>query len=121
MSDLCGVQAQDTVAEGLSVRARTVGLTARDVDEARTVDRSVVRTWAMRGTLHLVASEDVRWMLSLLGLVMIGKSRARLRELGLAGDVRPRAVAALRDVLESRVVAQFERPIETGIWPYTRS
>ncbi len=102
MADICGVQAQDTVAEGLSVRVRTAGLTSRSVDEARTHDRSVVRTWAMRGTLHLVATDDVRWMLSLLGPVMIGKSRRRLTELGLTEDVRPRAVAALRTLLESR-------------------
>ena len=101
MADLCGIQAQDAVAEVLSVRVRTDGLTAFSVDEARTVDRSVVRTWAMRGTLHLVASEDVRWMLSLLGPVMIGKSRRRLRELGLDGDAGARAVAALQDALES--------------------
>ena len=67
VADIGGVQAQDPVAEVLSVRVRTAGLTSRSVDEARTQDRSVVRTWAMRGTLHLVASEDVRWMLSLLG------------------------------------------------------
>ena len=102
MTDICGLQAQDSVAEVLSVRVRTAGLTSRDVDEARTHDRSVVRTWAMRGTLHLVSSDEVRWMLSLLGPVMIGKSRRRLEELGLTEDVRPRAVAALRDMLESR-------------------
>jgi len=54
----------------------------------------------MRGTLHLVASEDVRWMLSLLGPVMIGKSKRRLRELGLDGEAGAKAVAALRDALD---------------------
>ena len=101
MSDLCGVQAQDPVAEVLSVRVRTAGLTARCVDEARTADRSVVRTWAMRGTMHLIASEDVGWLLPLLGPIMIRKSRRRLRELGLTEEVGARAVSDLRDVLES--------------------
>ncbi len=94
------MQAQDSVAEVLSVRVRSAGLTSRSVDEARTVGRSVVRTWAMRGTMHLLASEDVRWMLSLLGPVLIGKSMRRLTELGLAGDAGARAVAALRDALD---------------------
>ncbi len=101
MADICGVQAQDSVAEVLSVRVRTAGLTARDVDQARTQDRSVVRTWAMRGTLHLMATADVRWMLSLLGPTIIRKSRRRLNVLGLTEDVRAKAVAALRDALES--------------------
>ncbi len=101
MEDIGGVQAQDSVAEVLSVRVRTAGLTSCSVDEARTLDRSVVRTWAMRGTLHLMASADVRWMLSLLGPVMIRKSSRRLGELGLAGDDGAKAVAALRGALES--------------------
>ena len=101
MADISGVQAQDSVAEVLSVRVRTNGLTALSVDEARTQDRSVVRIWAMRGTLHLVASEDVRWMLALLGPAIIRKSRRRLGELGLAGEAGAKAVAALRNALES--------------------
>ena len=101
VSDLCGIQAQDALAGVLSIRVRTSGLTARCVDEARTADRSVVRTWVMRGTMHLIASEDVGWLLALLGPVMIRKSRRRLRELGLTEEVGARAVADLRDVLES--------------------
>ena len=55
----------------------------------------------MRGTMHLIASEDAGWLLTLLGPVMIRKSRGRLGELGLTEDVGARAVADLRDVLES--------------------
>ena len=101
VTGICGVQAQDSAAEVLSVRVRTAGLTSGSVDEARTQDRSVVRTWAMRGTMHLVASEDAHWMLSLLGPVMIRKSSRRLREFGLAEDVGAKTVAVLRNVLET--------------------
>ncbi len=101
VTDVCGVQAQDPVAEVLSIRVRPSGLTARCVEEARTVRRSVIRTWAMRGTMHLIASEDAGWLLSLLGPVMIRKSGRRLRELGLNEDVGARAVADLRDVLSA--------------------
>ena len=98
---MCGVQAQDPVAEALAIRVRTAGLTARCVEEARTVSRSVVRTWAMRGTMHLVAFEDARWMLSLLGPVMIRRSRRRHKELGLTEDTGARAVGAVREILEA--------------------
>ena len=98
---MCGVQAQDPVAEALAIRVRTAGLTARCVEEARTVSRSVVRTWAMRGTMHLVAFEDARWMLSLLGPVMIRRSRRRHKELGLTEDIGARAVGAVREILEA--------------------
>src|SRR5207253_4388703 len=63
---LCGVQAQDPTAAALAVRARTLGLRAAEIERARAGERSIVRTWVMRGTLHLVAAEDVRWLLGLL-------------------------------------------------------
>src|SRR3954453_20853217 len=59
---VCGIQAQDAAAARLSVRARSVGLVARDVDSCG----EVVRTWAWRGTLHLLLREDVPWVLSLV-------------------------------------------------------
>ena len=55
----------------------------------------------MRGTMHLIASEDAGWLLTLLGPVIIRKSRGRLGELGLTEEVGAKAVAALREVLES--------------------
>src|SRR5688500_10986534 len=70
-----GVQAQDERAAALSLRARGVGLTAADVDQARTGERSVVRLWGMRSTLHLVAAEDVGWLLALLGPLFQAQDR----------------------------------------------
>jgi hypothetical protein len=61
------IQAQDTRASRLGVRARSEGLTRDDVVRACSEERSVVRTWAMRGTLHMLAAEDVRWVLGVLG------------------------------------------------------
>ncbi len=49
-----------TVAAGWPTPKRGVDEAA--VIRACTVDRSIVRTWAMRGTLHLVAAEDVGWL-----------------------------------------------------------
>src|SRR5689334_5862410 len=62
-----GVQAQELPAAALAIRARTAGLTSADVERARVADRSIVHTWAMRGTLHLLPTEDLDWLLALLG------------------------------------------------------
>src|SRR5690349_18128777 len=67
--EICGVQAQELPAAGLAVRARSVGLVAADVETARVEERSIVRTWGPRGTLHLLAVDDLGWMLPLLGPV----------------------------------------------------
>lgn len=97
---IAAVQAQDAVGEVLAVRVRTTGLTAADVEHARVEERSVVRTWAMRGTLHLLAAADVRWVLRLVGPYMVRKAKRRQQELGLTDDVYRRAVSVLLGALE---------------------
>ena len=99
--EMCGLQAQDLAAAALAVRARSTGLAARDVDRARVDERSVVRTWCMRGTLHLLATEDLGWLLPLLGPVFIRESERRYAELGLDESTRANSTRALRGVLES--------------------
>jgi hypothetical protein len=64
--DLVGVQAQMPVAAALSLRARAAGLTREDLRGALEVRRTLVRIWVMRGTIHLVRTEDVPWMLPAL-------------------------------------------------------
>jgi hypothetical protein len=46
-------------------------------------DRSVVMTWAMRGTLHLVLREDVRWLTRILAPSQLAGARRRLAQLGV--------------------------------------
>jgi hypothetical protein len=55
---LLAVQAQDPRGARLTVRARSKGLVATDVDAALAA-RTLVVTWLNRGTLHLVCSEDL--------------------------------------------------------------
>ena len=97
---IAAVQAQDAVGEVLAVRVRTTGLTVEDMEQARVKERSIVRTWAMRGTMHLMAAKDVRWVLRLVGPFMVRKAKRRQRELGLTDDVYRRAVKVLRQALE---------------------
>jgi hypothetical protein len=94
-----GLQAQDTGASRLAVRARGTGLDLAAVRRACDQERSVVRTWAMRGTLHMVAAEDVRWLVALLGPVFAAATRRRRLQLGLDEDVCERALRALPEVL----------------------
>ena len=96
---LGGVQAQDPVAAALALRPRSRGLDARAVWRARDEDRSVVWTWAMRGTLHLVAAADVGWILGVLGPIFVAAGRQRRMELGLTDELCERALANLREIL----------------------
>jgi hypothetical protein len=94
-----GLQAQDTPASRLAVRPRGPALDEAAVRRACDQDRSVVRTWAMRGTLHMVAAEDAGWLVALLGPRFAVADRRRRLQLGLDQDVCDRAMAALPVVL----------------------
>jgi hypothetical protein len=96
---LCGLQAQDAGAGTLSFSPRSDGLTAGDVDRARRSDRSIVRTWVMRTTLHFIAAEDVRWLLALLSPRSIARTRRRREGLGLTEPIVERGIAAVRALL----------------------
>src|SRR3954466_15982243 len=90
------LQAQDARAAELGIRARRPGSTLAEVEAARFDERSVARTWVMRGTLHLIPAEDARWMVGLLGPIGLRKSARRIAELGVE-DLRAEIRAALKD------------------------
>ncbi len=98
---LLAVQAQDLPAGRRALRARTKGLTADSVNAALCDERSVVRGWLGRGTLHMVAAEDYPWMLALTAPTQAADTRRRLAEEGVSEDDADHAMriveAALAD------------------------
>jgi hypothetical protein len=54
-----GIQAQVMSLAELQLNARIDGLRPDDVRDALWTHRTLVKTWAMRGTLHLIASDDL--------------------------------------------------------------
>lgn len=76
------VQAQDYLGALWGIGLRMETATEADVEQAL-ADRTIVRTWPMRGTLHFVPAEDARWMLALLTPKVVAGSARRYSELGL--------------------------------------
>lgn len=63
---LLALQGQDYPGVLLSTALRTVGSTVADVTAA--LERgTLIRSWPLRGTLHLLSPDDVGWMLDLTG------------------------------------------------------
>ena len=54
-----GVQAQVMSAAELALWARVDGLSSQDVKSALWKEHTLIKTWAMRGTLHLIPSSDL--------------------------------------------------------------
>ena len=96
---LVAVQAQDMAAAALGVAVRADNLTVAAVDNARNVERSIVRVWCLRGTLHLVAAEDVHWLLELVRPRLATANRRRRAELGLDDADTERGVRIIEQSL----------------------
>ncbi|MGH2956156.1 MAG: winged helix DNA-binding domain-containing protein [Solirubrobacterales bacterium] len=96
---IAGAQAQDTYAGPLQFRSRSRRLTAADVKRARTEERSLLRTWLMRMTIHLIPSDDAGWWLPLFEPKAERWSRRRLAQLGLLPARQEKALAVIARAL----------------------
>src|SRR5687768_7903098 len=76
------VQAQDYPGALWAVGLRLNNATETDIEKA-IANKTILRTWPMRGTLHFVAPEDARWMLQLLTPRIISRAAAIHRNAGL--------------------------------------
>lgn len=87
---LLALQAQDFAAACWAVGLRTRGSRLSDVISALD-DGEIVRSWPMRGTLHMVAAEDLGWILSLTSARMLASTVTRRRQLELDEQTLSRA------------------------------
>jgi winged helix DNA-binding protein len=102
--DVVAVQAQDRAAAFLAIRARTEGASAEAVERALAAG-AIVRTWAMRGTLHLLAAEDLPVALSVFGPLHLARGQRRLTQLGLSPPDAERSTA------EAAAIVAAEGPL----------
>ncbi len=126
---LAGVQAQVPSAAAQAVAVRQPGGSAEDlaVEEARRRG-ALLRTWAMRGTLHLLAADEAPAFLSLIAAARIWDKGAWQREFATAAQMTALEAAA-REVLagnavlsrEELVAALIDHSAETGLAEALRS
>jgi len=93
------VQAQDLRSARLAVRARSTGLFAHDIDAALTDERTLVVSWLIRGTLHLVHRDDYPWLWALTPPATVSANRRRLVEEGVPTTDAERALAIIERAL----------------------
>jgi hypothetical protein len=90
------MQAQDYLGALWAVGLRMRAAGEASVEKAL-ADRTIIRTYPMRGTLHFVAAPDARWMLKLLASRAVARNASRLRQ---QFGVDAAVVARSRDVLQ---------------------
>ena len=73
-----GIQAQDVRASGLALRSRVPGLTREAID----AEPGLLRAWTVRGTVHLIAADDLPWLHALTGARNAGRFEALMDKRG---------------------------------------
>ena len=109
------VQAQDLPGALTSVALRTAARSRADVLAALDAGE-IVRSWPMRGTLHLTPAQDLPWLLRLLAPRMVRASAARRAGLGLsdpqfdqAGELTVAALAGGRALSRAELFGSWLR------------
>jgi hypothetical protein len=109
------LQAQDYPGAKWSIALRVPGATEQTIEEAIAA-RTIVRSWPMRGTLHFLAAEDLRWILALTTDRLVAGARTRRASLGLDEKTleRARALAIARlsgnrALGRDELLAEFDR------------
>ena len=124
VSDVCGIQAQVLTSAELALRARVEEVEQADIRNALWKSRSILKTWCMRGTLHLLASRELPLYVSAL------KSKLARNEdwLRKVAKVSPDEVASISGAIDealskgSLTREELSREVErrTSLKPRTR-
>ncbi len=104
---LGAMQGQEYLAARWAVGVRTAGATEASV-EAAVAAGEIIRTWAMRGTLQLVAAADIRWLIDLVGPPAIARHAPALRKLGLDEAGYAAAEPVLMKLLRGQTLTRAE-------------
>src|SRR4051812_34882611 len=101
------LQAQDMASGLWSLGVRLPGHSTADVSAALE-RREAIRTWPMRGTVHLVPPADAHWMLDLAGVRALAGAAKRRETIGLTEATAERGVEVLATVLQGRRLTRDE-------------
>ena len=96
---LGAIQAQDYAQSLWAIGVRTAGMTAALVEQA-VIDRQILRTWTMRGTIHFVPARDASWIVALCATRQIRAAALMHRHLGLDAATFARAGDLFREQLQ---------------------
>jgi hypothetical protein len=99
VGEICGLHAQVMSSAELSLWARVDGLRREAVQEALWTERTLVKLWAMRGTLHLLPAAELGTWLAAFGTYT---------HYGNRSDEIERIAAAVGPALRGRMLTRGE-------------
>jgi hypothetical protein len=104
---LCGVQAQVASSAELAVRVRRQTSRPGEISRALSQGR-LIKTWAMRGALHLLTPEDAGAFLSLMASGRSWERPSWQRYFGITPKQLDALRVAVREILDSRFLTRDE-------------
>lgn len=114
-SRLCGLHAQVLSCAELTLWARVDGLERGAVRRALWEERTLVKTWAMRGTLHLLPAEELPiWHGALSTSKRYWKPAQWLKHYGLTMEDLDRITHAIGEALAGQTLTREELAAEVG-------
>jgi hypothetical protein len=105
---LCAVQSQDYLGALWGVGMRLRESSVQDEIERALESKLIVRSWPIRGTLHFVAPEDIRWMLKYLTPKVITRGASNYRKAGLNARVFSKSGALFEKELSGKQMTREE-------------
>jgi hypothetical protein len=105
---LCGVQAQVPSAAEQAIAARQAPPRPGEVDRSLREDRTLVRCWSVRGTLHLHAADDVAAYGAAMAAVRSWERPSVLRGHGVTLTEINGIIDAIAEVLPGRILTRDE-------------
>jgi uncharacterized protein YcaQ len=115
VSQICGLHAQVMSSAELTLWARVEDLEPDAVQKALWEERSLVKTWAMRGTLHLLPAAELPIWVGAQGVLKPRYHAASwLRYFGLTREEAEVLIAAIPEALADRMLTREELAQEVG-------
>jgi winged helix DNA-binding protein len=103
-----GIQAQVMSAAELALSARVDGLSRQDIQRALWEDHTLIKTWAMRGTLHLISAEELPLYAAARGLAVNRSWATYFAYYGITLTQQQDFLAAVPEVLGSDPMTREE-------------
>lgn len=117
---VCGIHAQMLPAAELSLGLRVEGLTQQVVRSALWQQRSLVKTYGIRGTIHLFPSDELPLWMAALRYRDESRELARLSQMGLSAPQLSAIVDAIGQALDGQrlTIAELGEEVarRAGAW-----
>jgi Winged helix DNA-binding domain len=112
--DVGGIQAQVAAAAEIAIAARVSRVTRAQVRDALWQRRTLVKTWTLRGTLHLHPADEIGLWLAARRATRSWMAAAWMADEGLSRREGERVLAAIAAVLDGRCLTRAQLAAEIG-------